>query len=230
MDRAHTPFTSLSRRKRRAAALKIKTLIYHERDVWGGIFYDECDHGQSVASGNWIWSDIVFLGHDPAVFWNAEIIIANVAFADAVEEAAFDEAMSRLDTADQYQATHFNSSPNVDTNGKIISRTWLHKPELKYPQLDGMTFSNFVDKRAQAIARDNPPQVYLGYRILQGYAAGTGLRMIVEADVLNRSVIEAAISDFRARGECNWVSDVPAHVRYSDNIHCKPLNITNVSQ
>ncbi|MGC6031685.1 hypothetical protein VU661_24885, partial [Enterobacter kobei] len=89
MGRKLTPFSSLSRRKRRAATLKIKTLIYRERDTWGGIFYDECDHDQSVASGNWTWSDIVFLDHDPAVFWNAEIITANVAFTDAVEEATF---------------------------------------------------------------------------------------------------------------------------------------------
>ncbi len=44
MGRKHTPFTSLSRRKRRAAALKIKTLIYRERNTWGGIFYGECGH------------------------------------------------------------------------------------------------------------------------------------------------------------------------------------------
>lgn len=226
MGRKHTPFTSLSRRKRRAAALKIKTLIYRERGTWGGIFYDECDHDQSVASGNWTWSDIVFPGYDPAVFWNAEIITANVAFADAVEEAAFYEAMSGLDTADQYQATCINTAANVDANGKIISYTLLRRPELNYPQLDGMTFSNFVDKRAQAIARDAPAPVYCGYQILPGYTAGIGLRMIVEADALNRNVIEAAISDFRAHGESDWVSDVPARVRYSDEIHCKPLNIS----
>lgn len=226
MGRKHTPFSSLSRRKRRAATLKIKTLIYRERGTWGGIFYDECDHDQSVASGNWTWSDIVFLGHDPAVFWNAEIITANVAFADAVEDAAFREAMSRLHTEDQYQAEHFSTTPNIDANGKIISYTLLRRPELNDPQLDGMTIGNFVDKRAQAIVRDNPPPVYCGYRILPGYAAGTGLRMIVESDVLDRGVIEATISDFRARGECNWVSDIPARVRYSDEIHCKPINMT----
>lgn len=198
MGRKHTPFSSLSRRKRRAATLKIKTLIYRERGTWGGIFYDECDYDQSVASGNWTWSDIVFLGRDRAVFWNAEIITANVAFADVVEEAAFREAMSRLHTEDQYQAAHFSTTPNIDANGKIISYTLLSRPELNYPQLDGMTVGNFADKRVQTIVRDNPPPVYCGYRILPGYAAGAGLRMIVEADVLDRSVIEAAIIKPRA--------------------------------
>lgn len=49
----------------------------------------------------------MFLGRDSAVLWNAEIITANVAFADAVEETAFNEAMSRLNTEDQYQAAPF---------------------------------------------------------------------------------------------------------------------------
>ncbi|MGC6031697.1 hypothetical protein VU661_24955, partial [Enterobacter kobei] len=47
-------------------------------------------------SGNWTWSDIVFLDHDPAVFWNAEIITANVAFTDAVEEATFRDIRRQL--------------------------------------------------------------------------------------------------------------------------------------
>ncbi|WP_164095578.1 hypothetical protein [Serratia marcescens] len=109
--------------------------------------------------------------------------------------------MSRLATAEQYQAPHLNSAPNIDSNVKIISYILLHKPELKYPQLDGLTFRDFADRRAQTIARNNPPPIHCGYHILPGYAAGVGLRMVVEADVLNRSVIEAAISDFRAHGE-----------------------------
>lgn len=93
----------------------------------------------------------MFLGRDPAVFWNAEIITADMAFTDAVEEAAFNETMSRLDTEDRYQAAHFSTIPNIDDNGKIISYTLHHGPRLKYPQLDGLTFSNFVDKRAQRL-------------------------------------------------------------------------------
>jgi len=95
MNRKYTPFISLSCRKCRVKTLKIKTLINRERETWGGLFYDECDHAAAVASGNWCWSDIVFLGHDSAVFWNAEIITA----ADTVEEAAFNEAMLLLETA-----------------------------------------------------------------------------------------------------------------------------------
>lgn len=221
MGRKHTPFTSLSRRKRRAKTLHIKNLIYRERDRLGGIFYDECDRVAAIASGRWTWSDIIFLSQDPAIFWNAEIITANVAFADAVEDIAFNEALSKLDAAETQQEMHLDFTPDVSSHGK----RWLRKPALKYPQFDGLTFNDFIDKRALEIARDNPPAIYCGYRILPGYASGIGLQIVVEADRLNRAVIEMAIADFRTRGERNWISDVPARVCYSDKTICTPLKI-----
>ncbi len=211
MGQKHTPFTSLSRRKRRAKALRVKNLIYRERDRLGGIFFDECDQDVALASGHWTWSDILFLSHDPALFWNAEIVTANVAFADAVEDIAFNEALSKLDAAEKDDLMHVDFIPDVSSQGK----TWLRKPQRHYPQFDGLTFHDFVDKRALEITRDNPPAIYCGYRILPGYAFGVGLQMVVDADRLNRAVIETAITDFRARGERHWMSDVPAHVCYS---------------
>lgn len=219
MSRKHTPFTSLSRRKRRAKTLHIKNLIYRERDRLGGIFYDECDQEVALASGRWTWSDIIFLSHDPAIFWNAEIVTANLAFADAVEDIAFNEAFSKLNAAEKDRMMDRDFIP--DARGK--SKTWQRKPPVKYPQFDDLTFNDYVDKRAQEIARDHPPTVYCGYRILPGYASGIGLKMVVEAEKLNRTVIEAAIADFCARGERNWISDVPARVCYSDKTIFTPL-------
>ena len=81
------------------------------------------------------------------------------------------------------------------------------------------------DRMALENARDNPPAIYCGYRILPGYAFGVGLQMVVDADRLNRAVIETAIADFRARGEHNWMSDVPAHVCYSGHPVCTSLKM-----
>ncbi|EBR8158556.1 hypothetical protein DOA20_25875 [Salmonella enterica subsp. enterica serovar Newport] len=210
MNRKYTPFISLSRRKRRAKTLKIKTLINRERETWGGLFYDECDHATAVAGGNWCWSDIVFLGHDPAVFWNAEIITASVAFADAVEETAFNEAMLLLEAAGKHNVVLSDNSP-----GNIIGHTLLCRPGQTCSIFNGLTFNDFIDKRALEITRDAPPAVYCGYRILPGFASGIGLKMVVEADVLNQTLIEVTIQDFLARGERNRVSDVTSPVRYA---------------
>ncbi|UQC69657.1 hypothetical protein C0560_02210 [Lelliottia sp. AC1] len=219
MNRKYTPFISLSRRKRRAKTLKIKTLINREREIWGGLFYDECDHATAVASGNWCWSDIVFLGHDPAAFWNAEIITANVAFADTVEEAVLNEAMLLLEAAGKQNAVLSDNSPD-----NIIGHILLRRSEKTYSIFNGLTFNDFTDKRALEIARDAPPAVYRGYRILPGFASGIGLKMVVEADVLNQTLIEATIQDFLARGEHNWVSDMPSPVRYAGQDICNQLD------
>lgn len=221
MGQKHIPFTSLSRRKRRAKALRVKNLIYRERGRLGGIFFDECDQDVALASGHWTWSDILFLSHDPALFWNAEIVTANVAFADAVEDIAFNEALSKLDAAEKDDLMHVDFIPDVNSQGK----TWLRKPQRHYPQFDGLTFNDFVDKRALEIARDNPPAIYCGYRILPGYAFGVGLQMVIDADRLNRAVIETAIADFRARGERHWMSGVPAQVCYSGHPVCTSLKM-----
>lgn len=45
----------------------------------------------------------------------------------------------------------------------------------------------------------------------------------LSASVLSREVIEAAIHDFRARGEQRWFSTEPAEVNYTSAFHCKPL-------
>lgn len=207
MKRQHTLFTFLSRRKRRAKTLKIKTLINRERESWGGLFYDECDRAIAVASGDWLWSDIVFLGHDPAVFWNAEIITTNFAFSDAVEEAAFNEAMLRLEAAGEQRVEPFDYSHRT-TIGHILTP----RAEQTYSIFNGLTFNDFIAKRAQEIARDAPPAVYCGYCILPGFTFGIGLGVIVEADLLSQTLIEATIQDFLAHCERNGVSEVPSPV------------------
>lgn len=202
MKRQYTPFTFLSHRKRRAKTLQVKTLINRERESWGGLFYDECDRAIAVASGDWLWSDIVFLGHDPAVFWNAEIITTNFAFSDAVEETAFNEAMLRLEAAGEQRVEPFDYSHRT-TIGHILTP----RAEQTYSIFNGLTFNDFIAKRAQEIARDAPPAVYCGYCILPGFTFGIGLGMIVEANLLSQTLIEATIQDFLTHGERNGVSE-----------------------
>jgi len=192
MKRKNRVFTSLSRRKRRAKTREIKNLIHRERHRCGGIFYDECDIDEAVACGNWKWSDILFLGRDSAVFWNAEIITASVEFSDRVESIAFNEAWSMLDDGERF----------CDL---------CNKPALS--EFAGLTWMEYIEKREQEIARENPPVVHSGYRILPGYANGIGLQIIVDVDVLSRDVIESAIADFITRGEREWVSNEPAYTK-----------------
>ncbi len=210
MSRKKPLFISLSRRKRRAKTQRIKNLIHLERARCGGVYHDPIDHYEGVSSGIWDWSDIVFLGRDPAVYWNAEIITAEVAFEDLVSEVAFNDVWVKA-------ISDLKKSGDMEA----LRRMGMNRFVREYPRVDGLNFFDVVNKRKQELKRHSPPPVFCGYRILPGFVPGLGLQMIVESKVLSREVIEEAIADFRARGEKNWLSDVPMVSR--------PLNGLNPS-
>ena len=103
----HRPFISLSRRQRRKKVIELKNRIYRERHRCGGMFYDDCDiqHYQNNPDSIWAWSDIYFVGRDPADLWNAEIITAKLMFQDAVHHRAFNEAWAMLSQQQQEEFT-----------------------------------------------------------------------------------------------------------------------------
>jgi len=206
--RKHRIFSSLSRRSRRQKVIRIKNLIYNERHRCGGIFYDECDFAQfdDAPDHIWDWSDIYFTGLDPADFWNAEIITAQVAFRDACHSRAFDEACEMLSEQERENEFKINTCPNYNSQGKIISHTLVHREACKYDVFDGLTFFGFVEKRELEIVINDPPAIHCGYKFLPDYVYGLGLRMVIDAPYLSQQIIEDAIADFRERSEHEWHS------------------------
>lgn len=93
-SRKRPVFTSLSRRKRREKVLALKKLIHKERHIHSEIFYDESDLNfvSGDSDSGRVWSDIYFLGRDPAVLWSAEIVTARVELEDVTGAMAFKEA------------------------------------------------------------------------------------------------------------------------------------------
>ncbi|ORM64681.1 hypothetical protein PRCB_17405 [Pantoea rodasii] len=199
----HRPFVSLSRRQRRKKVMELKNRIYRERHRCGGVFYDDCDNEcyQNNPEMIWRWSDIYFVGRDPADLWNAEIIIANVAFNDAVHDRAFDEARAMLSEQEWEEEVWYESKPHMNSNGKIIAYTHVYPEKQTYAVFAGLTFKQFVEKREREIAQDEPPEVICGYQLLPGFAYGHGLRMIIDVGSLSQGIIEAAIADFLGRDE-----------------------------
>ncbi|ADU72668.1 hypothetical protein [Pantoea sp. At-9b] len=209
-QRKHRPFTSLSRRSRRRKVIQLKNRIHQERHRCGGVFYDECDfsrYGEGSAYV-WEWSDIFFVGLAPDVFWNAEIITAELALRDAIESRTFEKASSLLNEQERQQEFRMETRPNFNAKGKIVSHTLIRQQEQEYSIFDGLTFSQYVQKCEGEMTRD-VPIICRGYQYLPGYVYGRGLRIIVDAPSLSLQVIEAAIADFRARGEVEWCSAEP---------------------
>lgn len=206
--RKHRIFSSLSRRSRRQKVIHLKNLIHNERHRCGGIFYDECDFTQFDDEPDhiWEWSDIYFTGLDPADFWNAEIITAQVAFRDVYHSRAFDEACEMLTRQERENEFKINTLPNYNSQGEIFSHTLVHREACKYDVFGDLTLFDFVEKREIEIVINDPPAIHCGYKFLPDYAYGLGLRMIIDAPYLSQQVIEDAIADFRDRGEREWHS------------------------
>lgn len=211
-------FVSLSRRKRRRIVIKLKNKIYQERSHCGGIFYDECCMSQSTGQSKhvWGWSDICFVGKDPAVLWNAEIITAQVALDDAIRTIAFEEALRLTEVSEGQKDVQMMKLTGSDIKDKIISCGESDKTTQNYHVLGGLTFFQYVQKREREIAFKNPPLVYCQYQYLPGYVYGLGLRMVVDAVTLSQDVIEAAIADFRLHGEREWCSPEPISFNHRD--------------
>ncbi|ORM72020.1 hypothetical protein [Pantoea rwandensis] len=199
----HRPFISLSRRQRRQKVIELKNRIYRERHRCGGIFYDYCDiqHYKDNPDHIWVWSDIYFVGGDPADLWNAEIITVNMALQNAVHDRAFNEAWAMLSKQEQEDEVRYETTPNVNSKGKIISHTLVHREKQAYEIFGGLTMWQFIEKREREITHDEPPEVVCGYQLLPGFAYGHGLRMIVGAETLSVPIIEAAIEDFLGKGK-----------------------------
>lgn len=201
MIRRGKPFSALSRRRRRARTQHIKNLIHRERHRCGGLHYDDCDseNAEAIAAGwIWTWSDVLFLGNSPDVYWNAEIITVDVARTDIVENLVFEEAHSMLSQAQQEGEARIETTPNYNAKGKVASYTIVGRTRVSYPQFGGLTYFDYVNKRMAEVKRDNPPAVNPGYRIQPGYRCGIGLQIIVDAPVLTREIIDNAIRLFLA--------------------------------
>lgn len=223
MNSKPKPFTSLSRRQRRAETLRVKSRIKRERYP-SSVFNTDCDISfASTMPGGWRWCDIVFLGADPATYWNVTVDTANSHFGSLVADAAFDEAWAMLSDEEKDQSSGAETSPNYNENGKLTSYSYKPKTEREYPQFGGMTMHAYIEKRELEIARDNSPAVYCGYRIEHGYNHGIGLHMVIDAPVLTVELIESAIADFIARGEKTWFASEPASVTFESGLGACPL-------
>jgi len=69
--------------------------------------------------------------------------------------------------------------------------------------------SEYKDKVEPEIIENNPPAIYESFQIDSSYQYGIGLKAVVQADEINREVIEATIDRFRQVGENNWQSPQP---------------------
>ncbi|MFA1644782.1 MAG: hypothetical protein ACDS79_04735 [Enterobacteriaceae bacterium] len=212
------PFSTRSRSQRKSTTFRVKHQIQRASDRCGGLFYDQCDVAVMAESGRWTWSDIIFLSADKATFWNATILTASDVFTSEVENLA-------LERASAIKTVSADILRDEETGRRTLDLSPLREP---MDAFGGLSWSAYVEQQEEEIARNSPPAVYCGYRILPGFRYGIGLEMIVDADVLSIDVINTAIRDFWARGEKKWTASAPASVVWSKEHTNQPLPLALV--
>jgi hypothetical protein len=88
--------------------------------------------------------------------------------------------------------------------GKILTYQMLEREQKRYDQFEGVTFFEQIDKLEAQIIAESPPPIYESFKTDLSYSYGIGLNIVIDAEVINRTVIEQAIIRFRELGELNW--------------------------
>ncbi len=154
------------------------------------------------------WFDFYFLGRDRFTIWNVCICTARLAFWDAARDLAIDRALAKL-TPGEREKEHkyervlsgFKDGQRYYTLKNISVRT--------YDKLNGLSFKDYWENLENEIVRNEPPVIYESFRLDTSYRYGIGLHIIIDAESINRMVIEQAIDRFYEIGEKKWQEAEP---------------------
>ena len=154
------------------------------------------------------WFDFYFLGRDRFTIWNACIYTARLAFWDAVRDLALERALAKLTPEEREEENKFETVLSCYKDGQRYY-TLKKNPVRTYEKLNGLSFKEYWEKLENEIARNEPPVIYESFRLDTSYRYGIGLHIIIDAESINRMVIEQAIDRFYEIGEKEWQEAEP---------------------
>jgi hypothetical protein len=204
-----TPFVELPRRKRRNMYVSLGWKIRQDAGKYGGKFTSHLvldEPGRPRLYKQW-FDTILFLGSDEITIWNATIVTATWEFWSKTSRLAFERAFSLLSEEQQKQEGLQLEGPFYGNDGKYYRMA--ERPKPTYDCFGGLTLREYEEQCELKIIKDEPPVIHESFEIEPGYEYGIGLRAVVQADEVNREVIEKNIDRFRELGEANWRSEQP---------------------
>lgn len=151
------------------------------------------------------WFDFYFPGLDRFTIWNAEIVTARKAFWDAAHDFAHQRAAAMLTPEEHAAESTMEFEPAEFSNtGKVLSYRLIEQQKMEYEKFDGLTFFEQWEKLESEIVREAPPTIHELFRLDRRYAYSIGLHIVLDVDVIDRTAIEQAITQFRQMGETDW--------------------------
>lgn len=201
-----SPFISLPRHKRSDEVIRLKGQIKRDAAEYGGMFTSHLvldEPGRPDLYNQWF--DFYFPGLDRFTIWNAEIVTARKAFWDAAHDFAHQRAAAMLTPEEHAAESTMEFEPAEFSNtGKVLSYRLIERKKTQYEKFGGLTFFEQWEKLESEIVREAPPTIHELFRLDRRYAYGIGLYIVLDVDVIDRTAIEQAITQFREMGETDW--------------------------
>lgn len=204
-----TPFSSLSRHRQRDAFVKLRWKIRRDTPTYGGLFTSDLvldEPGRPDAYRQWF--DVLFLGLDGHSIWNATITTGALTFWERIQELASEQTRSRLTEAELEAEYHWTFAPAHYVGRQKFYHVIRPEPR-RHAALGGLTIRQHEEKNASAILRNTPPDIHESFRLDRSYRYGIGLEIVVNAPIVDQTVIERCIRRFQELGETDWQSSDP---------------------
>jgi hypothetical protein len=207
-----TPFSKLSRHKKRDAYVRLRNKIRQTAKNYGQNFTSHLVLNEPRRPSIFNqWFDFYFLGLDGVTIWNTVLYTANEAYWNAIKDLAFEESY-RLCPANEEDTdldTLFIPVYDQVTGRKL--HYIMREPSVK-SALNNCTRFQFVEEYGSKLIREDmgdTAPVFESFEIDTSYRYGIGLTAVVDAHEINAETIEATIEKFRSIGERNWKSPAP---------------------
>jgi hypothetical protein len=205
------PFVNLTRRRRRDLYVSLRWRIMQEGSKYGGKFttnhvLDDPDRPRVYKQS----SDAFFLGSERTTIWNMAIHTAAADFWSKTREIAHERALSLLSEEQKEQRSkQWKMDWEAFMRDGKKNATMVKRLEQPYDCFGGFTLPEYEEKIKLEIIETEPPEVFESLMTHRQCIYGFGLQAVVQADEINREVIEATIDRFRQVGETDWRADKP---------------------
>lgn len=204
------PFEELPKHKRSDAVIKLKGRMKRFASEYGGRFSSRLILNEPGRP--WYFNQdfsFYFPGEGRFTIWNARVLTARKAFWGEVSDLAYKSASAMLTLQERLEDGKMEFVPaERSSTGKVLSYTRVDRERKRFAQFEGRTYSEQCKKLREEIIQNSPPAIHESFAIDFKYVYGAGLRIVLDVDEVNQSVIEMAIDRFMANGEQEWVSPI----------------------
>ena len=204
------PFVTLSNRKRASAVIKLRNKIRMRRHIFGGRFIGDSDIVNPDRPVLYQQEGFAYFpGTDKRVLWNAHIITARKAFWDEVGSIAFDRVWA-VTPKEEKERDIFEDFEPVSFNawGQTTAYRMRERNET-YEAFGGLTREEYKGKLEKEIVANESPEIFESFAIDRSYEYGIGLKVVVDAEQIDREIVELVIDRFLAVGETDWRAESP---------------------